>query len=170
VELISIARIVRPQGRHGEVIADLLTDFPERFAKLEFARLKRSNGELSVRKLERSWLHKGRVVLKFAGCDSIDHAEELRDALVMVTREELVKLPEETYFDFDLVGCEVLTIEGKVIGRVTDIQRFGAAPLLSVRNEAEREYLIPFTRNICVEIEIARKRIVIDPPEGLLEL
>ncbi len=169
-ELISVARIARPQGLRGEVIADLLTDFPDRFAELDVARVKRATGEISVLKLESFRLHKGRVVLKFAGYDSINQAEELRNAQVMVTRNQLVRLPEDTWYDFDLVDCEVLTSEGARIGRVAGVQNYGAAPLLVVRDDEKRELLIPLTFSICVEIDVARKRIVVNPPEGLLEL
>jgi 16S rRNA processing protein RimM len=169
-ELISVARIVRPQGRRGEVIADLLTDFPDRFAGLREIRFRRSSGETSIVKLESYWLHRGRVVLKIAGCDNIDQAEEFRDALVLVSRDQLVELPVDTYYDFDLIDCEVVTAGATRIGRISSVQRYGAAPLLVVEGDEKREHLIPFTLSICVEIDVARKRIVINPPEGLLEL
>jgi 16S rRNA processing protein RimM len=167
--LISIARIARPQGRHGEVVADLLTDFPERFAKLKSARVKLSNGQLTLRELEKSWLHKGRVVLKFVGCDSIEQAESLRDAQVMISRAQLVELPTGSYYDFDLVDCQVTTKDGQEVGRVTEVQSYGAAPLLVVQDGA-REYLIPLALSICEEIDTTHKRIIINPPEGLLDL
>jgi 16S rRNA processing protein RimM len=169
-ELISVARIVRPQGRRGEVIADLLTDFPDRFAGLGEITVRLSTGETSIRKLESSWLHKGRVVLKFGGYENITQAEELRDALVLVMRDQLVELPVDTYYDFDLVDCEVMTKDARPVGRVTGIQRYGAAPLLAVQDDEKREHLVPLTMSICVEIDVARKRIIVDPPEGLLEL
>jgi 16S rRNA processing protein RimM len=168
-DLIVIARIVRPQGRQGEVIADLLTDFPERFRKLEAVCALRPDGEIVDLKLEKSWLHKGRVVLKFAGCETINQAERLRDARLMINREQAVKLPEDSYYDFDLMGCEVTTNEGLRLGQVTEVQRYGAAPLLVVQGK-EREWLIPLAFEICREIDIAHKRILIDPPPGLLEL
>jgi 16S rRNA processing protein RimM len=167
--LISVARIARPQGIRGEVIADLLTDFPERFAKLDKAYVKRPSGELLILELENSRLHKGRVALKFAGYDSINAAEELRGASVMISRDQLVELPEDTYYDFDLIDCEVTTVDGERLGRVAQVQNFGAAPLLAVR-DGERELLIPLVLSICVEIDTAQKRIVLDPPEGLLDL
>lgn len=168
-DLISVARIARPQGNRGEVIADLLTDFPERFARRGKARVKRAGGELLVLELENSWLHKGRVVLKFAGYDDINRAEELRDARLVITRDQLVELPEDTYYDFDLIGCEVVTTDGQRLGRVAEVQRYGAAPLLVVR-DGEHELLIPLAVSICVEIDVAEKRIVVNPPEGLLDL
>lgn len=168
-DLISVARIARPQGLRGEVIADLLTDFPERFARLARVYVKRADGRLLLLDLENSRPHKGRVALKFAGCDSVSGAEELRDARVMVPRDQLVKLPEDTYYDFDLIGCEAISVEGQYLGRVEQVRNYGAAPLLVVRDGA-RELLIPLVLSICVEISIERKRIVVNPPEGLLDL
>ncbi len=168
-DLISVARIARPQGRSGEVIADLLTDFPERFAKLNRVYVKRADGRLLLLDLESSRPHKGRVTLKFAGCDSLSAAEELRDSRVMVRRDQLVELPEDTYYAFDLIGCEVAATCGQRLGRVEEVQNYGAAPLLVVQDGA-RELLIPLALSICVEIDTARKRIVVDPPEGLLDL
>src|SRR5262245_50109615 len=168
-DLISVARVVRPQGHRGEVIADLLTDFPERFASLDRAYVKRADGRLLLLDLESSRTHKGRIALKFAGCDSVDGAEELRDARVMVPRDQLIELPEDTYYDFDLIGCEVVGADGHQLGRVEEIQDYGAAPLLLVR-DGKREILIPLVLSICVEIDTERKRIVVNPPEGLLDL
>lgn len=168
-ELISIARIARPQGIRGEVIADLLTDFPERFASLGAAHIRTPTGESLILRLENSWLHKGRVVLKFAGYDTMNAAETLRDARVMITRDQLVELPKDTFFDFDLVDCEVTTTGGQPVGRVKTVQNYGAAPLLAVVGD-DREHLIPLASSICVEVDVAHKRIVIDPPEGLLDL
>ena len=168
-DLISVARIARPQGHRGEVIADLLTDFPERFARLGRVYVKRADGRLLLLDLENSRMHKGRVALKFAGCDTVSGAEELRDARVLISRDQLVELPEDTYYDFDLIGCEVVATEGRHLGRVEEVQHYGAAPLLVVRGGA-RELLIPFVLSICVEISIERKKIVVNPPEGLLDL
>lgn len=168
-DYICVARIARPQGIRGEVIADLLTDFPERFAKLGSARIKKPNGEWVMLRLESSRPHKGRMLLKFAGYDTMNAAEDLRDARVMITRDQLVKLPKDTFFDFDLIDCEVVASGGQAVGRVKSVQSFGAAPLLVVEG-GEREHLIPLASSICIEVDTANKRIVIDPPEGLLEL
>jgi len=168
-DLIGVARIARPQGHRGEVIADLLTDFPERFARLGRVYVKSADGRLLLLDLENSRLHKGRVALKFAGCDSISDAEELRDARVLVSRDQLVELPEDTYYDFDLIGCEAVATGGQHLGHVEEVQNYGAAPLLVVRGGA-REFLIPLVLSICVEIDTGRKRIVVNPPEGLLDL
>ncbi len=99
----------------------------------------------------------------------MDAAQNLRDARVMITRDQLVKLPEDNFYQFDLIDCDVVTTGGQSVGRVVNVQNFGAAPLLVVK-DGDREHLIPMTSGICPEIDIAQKRIVINPPEGLLEL
>ncbi|MDX2044422.1 MAG: ribosome maturation factor RimM [Acidobacteriota bacterium] len=168
-DLISVAHIARPQGIRGEVIADLLTDFPERFSKLNAVLVKKANGELATLQLQHSRPHKGRILLKFAGFDDMNSAESLRDARVLITADQLVKLPKDSYYEFDLADCEVETADGQIIGKVTGVQRFGAAPLLVVK-DGDREYLIPLASAICTEVNVAQKRIVVDPPEGLLDL
>lgn len=168
-DLISIAKIARPQGIRGEVIAEVLTDFPERFSALKKVWAVRPSGKIEELTIERSWMNKGRVVLKFAGFDDMTQAEALREVRLGITSSELQPLPPDTFYDFDLEGCTVVTTAGEAVGQVEGVERCGAAPLLKVRGDG-REHLIPLVLSICVEIDIANKRIVIAPPEGLLDL
>jgi 16S rRNA processing protein RimM len=168
-ELISIAVIARPHGVRGEVVADILTDFPERFEGLETVKVVRKGALVGELEIEDARFHKGRVMLKFVGYDTVEEAEKLRDARIVIGRAELTELPEDTYYEFDLVGCEVETVDGQHVGQVAAVSDFGAAPLLVVK-EGGREHLIPLTRDICTEVDTEAKRIRIAPPEGLLEL
>lgn len=168
-EWVSIARIARPQGVRGEVIAEILTDFPDRFAALDKVTVTRDGTVLGIFELENYWFHKGRIVLKFAHYDDANRAEELRDASVVIHHDELVELGENEYFVFDLEGCEVVTIEGEQIGKVVKVEDYGAAPLLVVK-EQDKEHLIPLTQDICPEVDTANKKIVVNLPEGLLDL
>lgn len=167
--LISIARIARPQGVRGEVIADILTDFPERFAALDEVTLRRDGQLIGPLTLEQHRFHKGRVLLKFAGYDDADRAEELRGASVVIDREDLVELDDDEYFVFDLEGCAVVTTDGQPLGVVAKVEDYGAAPLLVVRDQS-REILIPLTREICPDVNTKNKQIVVNPPDGLLDL
>lgn len=190
-ELIAIARIARPHGLRGEVVADILTDFPDRFAELASVCLRLPAGEVIERRLERSRLHQGRVVLKLAGVERIEETEPYRGATVLISYEQLIPLPPDSYYDFDLVDCQVVRRLGAagatlgdaetpeaaetpgtselIIGRVTGVEHFGAAPLLVVVTPEGREHLIPLAAAICVEVDVRRKRILVDPPEGLLD-
>ena len=121
-DLISIAPIARPQGLRGEAIADVLTDFPERFAKLKSAWAIAPDDEVRLVEIEKAWLHKGRVVLKIAGFDNMTQAEALRGVRIAISSHELKELPPDTYYDFDLTGCEVSTVDGESIGQVEGVE------------------------------------------------
>lgn len=167
-ELVAIAKIVKPRGLRGEVLADVLTDFPERFEGLETVRALFADGTRKDLKIEDLWFQKDRIVLRFAGFDSIDAAEELRNVELCIPESESVSLQEGEYFDWELEGCDVETLDGEPIGIVQNIMRTGGTEILVVEG-SDKEYLIPFAETICTEVDIAKKVIRVDPPEGLLE-
>ena len=167
MDLVAIARIVKPRGLKGEVVAELLTDFPERFDGLENVTAVRESGERAELKIEDHWFQKDRIVLKFAGFDTIESAETLRGVEICIPEDELVALADDEYYDWQLAGCSVETIDGKEIGTVRELMRTGGSELLVV--DGEKEFLIPFATVICVEVDIENKLVRIDPPDGLLE-
>lgn len=170
-EGIVIARIARPWGNRGEVTADVLTDFPERFDAVERVTLRRGALEREG-ELEGYRFHKGRVLLKFRGADSISDAEPLAGFDVVVREDELHALPEgeDIYYDFQLVGCGVETPEGEPVGEVKSVMRTGGGVILALRQPNGREALVPFVDDICVEVDVEARRIVAALPEGLLDL
>jgi 16S rRNA processing protein RimM len=166
---LAIARITRPRGNRGEVIADLCTDFPERFNLLRQVWLEFGDQHRERVLLEACWMQKGRPVLKFAGIDSISEAERLAGTWVEVESAEATPLPYGSYFDHDLVGCSVTTIDGRILGRVTDILRIAGNSQLVVE-DGQVELLIPAVEAFCKQVSIATKEILVDIPEGLIEL
>jgi 16S rRNA processing protein RimM len=169
---IAIARVVRPQGRKGEVLAEILTDFPSRFRDLHRAFLDVPGNHPQVVTVEDTWLHKGKVVLKLAGIGSIDDAETLRGRLVLVPEEEKVALSANQYYLWELKGCQVVVENGemrKPLGTVTEVERTGGVDLLRVVDDS-REVLVPFAEAICKVIDPESRLIVIDPPDDLLDL
>ena len=169
-ELVAVARAVRTRGLRGEVVAELLTDFPERFENLERLIAVAPSGERQVVMLEEHWFQSGRIVLKFAGYDSIEAAGALVGHEFAVPEAERVELPEDEFYDWELEGCAVETVEGESIGVVREVLKTGGVETLVVENDrTEREHLIPLAEEICVEINVERKLIRIDAPEGLLE-
>lgn len=167
-ELVAVAKITKSRGLRGELVADVLTDFPERFDDLQIVVGLFPNGERRELKIERFWFQKGRIILKFAGFDSIETAESLRGVEVCVRESEAIELDTDEFFDWELTGCEVETIEGEKIGVVKELMRTGGTEILVVAG-AEKEYLIPFAETICVEVDVENKLIRVDLPEGLLE-
>lgn len=169
-DLILVAHIVKTRGLRGEVVADLLTDFPDRFEHLKT--LIGISGDESRRSLqiEEQWFHGKRLVLKFAGFDSIDKAKELVGYDLAVPANERIELPKDSFYEWELVGCAVETIDGKQIGEVKEIMRTGGVEILTVVDATGADKLIPMASDIIVEIDKLKKLIRIDPPEGLLEL
>ncbi len=167
-ELVAVARIVKSRGLRGELVADVLTDFPERFEDLETVIALLPSGERRELKIENFWFQKGRIVFKFTGYDSIESAETLRNAEICVPESEAVELEEDEFFDWELEDCEVETVDGEKIGRVKELMRTGGTEILVVEG-AEKEYLIPFAETICTEVDVEKKLIKVDAPEGLLD-
>jgi 16S rRNA processing protein RimM len=166
---IAIARIARTRGNRGEVLADLYTDFPDRFDMLEEVWLEFGDGHRQQMALEDSWAHKGRRVLKFEGVNSISEAENYVGSWVMIPADQAVRLPEGTYFDHDLIGCSVQDTLGKQLGVVCEIIHIAGYCQLVVKG-ANQEFLVPAVESICKRIAIKEKRILVDPPEGLMDL
>lgn len=189
---VSLARIRRPQGRKGEVFAEILTDFPEKFA--ERPRVWLLSGDVShgadeasgaVRSSERDmvgpreaelgnhWAHKGGVVLHFRGVDSIDAAEALKGLIVAVPREERVRLGEDEVYIGDLIGCVLVDVTGAQAVRVGEIEKVdrtaGPVPLLVVRG-ARGEVLAPFAKSYLRKVDVEGKRVEMALPEGLVGL
>jgi len=167
-DLVAIAKVVRPRGLKGEVFADVLTDFPERFEGLENVIAVWPDAKRLQLKIEEHWFQNGRLVLKFAGYDSVEAAEVLRDGEICISEEQVVELEEGEFFDWQIVGCRVETIGGETIGVVRELQRTSGTENLLVDGK-DKDFLVPFAESICVEVDIEKKLIRIDPPEGLLE-
>lgn len=170
LELVLVARVAKPRGLKGEVACDLLTDFPDRFGRVEELIAVFPGGRRGRLALERHWLHGGRVILKLRGYDTPEAAAALAGCELAVPESEAVELEEGEFYDWQLEGCRVETIEGRDVGTVREVLHTGGeAPVLVIRDEAGRENLVPLALSICVEIDVDAKRILVDAPEGLLE-
>jgi 16S rRNA processing protein RimM len=164
--------VVKTQGRRGEVASEILSDVPDRFAvgmKL-LALPKQPDAGRRELELEELWPHKGLVVLKFAGVDSISEAETLVGCELQVPRSQRSELQAGWNYVSDLVGCTVLD-HGRAIGRIEDVQ-FGAgeAPLLMVRDSAARLLEVPFAEAYLEAVDVKQKQVRMKLPEGLLEV
>jgi len=165
--LVAIARVAKPRGLKGEMVAAILTDFPERFASVKTVTTVFADATTESFELEKHWFQSGRVILKFGGVDRVEDAERFRDADICINESEAVELESDEYFDWELEGCSIITIDGETIGSVKSVMRTGGTEILVV--QGEKEYLIPFAESICIEVDIDNKVIRVDLPEGLLE-
>ena len=168
-DLLFIARAVRTHGLKGEVVAELLTDFPERFDNVQELILISPTGERKHAELEDHWFQKDRVVLKLAGCDDVDSAKLFVGYDFAVEEADRVPLEEDEFYDWELEGCTVKAGD-KSIGKVQSVLRTGGAEILVISDDSGKEQLVPLAAEIVVKIDKAAKVILIDPPEGLLDL
>ncbi len=171
---ITVARLLKVQGRVGEILAELHTDFPERFEQRRV--LFGWNAERDERrelKLEDYWPHKGGMVFKFEGVDTIEEAEKLLRLEVQIPATERAELEEGAVYVSELLGCRVVETSqaARQIGTVVDVN-FGAgtAPLLIVNSDSGREFMIPFVEGFLKKLDVKGKRIEMQLPEGMLEL
>jgi 16S rRNA processing protein RimM len=183
-----LARIRRPQGRKGEVYAEILTDFPEKFAARRQlwlvaddsggASLSRgphtpANPDPLPMKLTSHWLHKGGIVLHFAGVDSISAAALLAGRIVAIPRSQRAALGQDEAYIGDLIGCELVDTASSApvrLGRIEEVDRTAGPVALLVVRGAQGEVLIPFARDYLVRIDLAAKRVEMALPEGLADL
>ena len=163
----SIARIVKRRGVLGEVVAELLTDFPERFSSLDEVRIFNDDKEY-WEKIEKHWFHKNRVILKFRGRDRPEDVEELIGGDVQISEDQRVSLPQDSYYHSDLIGCKVLE-SGEVLGGVTGVLETGAAGCNLVVTKADgEEFMVPLVRKLVLEVDVEKKVIQVDLPAGLV--
>jgi 16S rRNA processing protein RimM len=170
-EFITLARVVKTQGRRGEVGAEMHSDVPGRFATgMKLFALPKSQDSRRELEVEDLWPHKGLLVLKFRGVDSMSDAELLVGSELQVPGSERADLEPGWNYVSDLIGCMVLD-QGREIGRVEDVQ-FGAgeAPLLVVANRAGKTFEVPFAETYLEGADIAQRQVRMNLPEGMLEI
>jgi 16S rRNA processing protein RimM len=171
-EFVLLAHLIRTQGRHGELIADILTDFPERFAERRHVWLlpPAAKGVPREAEIERHWLHKGRVVLKFVGIDSISDATPFARWQVAIPHEERAPLADDAVYVADLIGCHVIDETGGAddLGPVLDVER-GAGDALDmlVLKSGEDELLLPFAKAYLVSLDLDARELRMRLPAGL---
>lgn len=168
-EFVSVARITKTQGNRGEVAAEILTDFPERFQSLKEVTLEKEGQAVLNLRLDSHWFHKHRVVLKFEGIDGITPAEKLVGYEVRIAKSELMQLDPGMYYQHDLVGCQVEGCNGSTYGKVVEVLGGPGNYLLRVAREAG-SFLVPFAASYFVKIDVQSKLLICDLPEGLEDL
>ena len=189
---VQVARIIRPRGNKGEVLAELFTDFPARLSSRLQIFLRQAQSEPRAIGLQNFWVdrnHPEHGIFHFEGCSSIDAAEKFRGLEVLIPIADRVKLPAGRYFVSDLIGCSVFenpVAEAKLsspacameeaprlVGTVQDVyfpgEGIAGTPLLQVQTAAG-ELLVPLAEDICRSIDVAARRIDVTLPEGLNDL
>ena len=164
---LSIGEVVAPFGLLGECKARIDTDFPERFSRLKQVCLRDARGNARLMNILGARLHKTQILLKFEGVTTIDIAETLRNHVVQVRARDAVRLPRDEFYIHDLVGCEVVTRSGRVLGAITNVLRSGANDVYAI-GTGKDEILLPAIKDVVREVDLTRRRIIVTPTPGLL--
>jgi 16S rRNA processing protein RimM len=168
--LVVIGEIARPHGLHGEMRVTPLTDHPERFEEVtECVLWDRARDMRERRRITAARRQGGAVLVSVAGCETVEAAGALVGRLVALPVDEALPLAPGRFYPWQLEGCRVLTEDGRDVGHVTRIEQ-SAAQDLWVVSDGGRERLIPAVAEIVVEVDLAGGRVVIRPPDGLLDL
>jgi 16S rRNA processing protein RimM len=166
-----VGRVGRPHGLRGEVTVEVRTDDPDRRFAVGSS-LATDPAERGPVTVAGSRWHSGRLLVRFAGVEDRNAAEELRDTLLAIDSDELEQLEDpQAFYDHDLIGLQVVTAAGEPVGAVSDVLHHGQ-DLLVIEGTGPRsgaEILVPFVAAIVPEVDVAARRIVIDPPPGLLD-
>ncbi len=162
--LLEIGQIVNTHGLRGDVKVMPWCDDPEIFHELAYVLIDGEEYEI-----QKSSLHKNAVLLKLKGIDHINDAENYRNKVLTIPREELGELPEGTYYICDLLGCSVETVDGRLLGKICDIIKTGSNDVYVVEDITKKQVLIPVIDEVIKSVSIDEKRIVIEPLKGLID-
>jgi 16S rRNA processing protein RimM len=165
---LEVGKITGVHGLKGSFKVIPLTDDPERFKALKYVYVE-NNGVMERHNIEETRLARKHVIVKFRGIDNVSDAENFRDKYILVDRENAVRLPENSFFICDIIGCDVYDETKSLLGKVTDVLHTGSNDVYVVKNAAGREYLVPALKSVVKNVSIAEKRIDVIIPEGLIE-
>jgi len=167
---LEIGKIVNTHGVKGEIKAIPLTDNPRRFFALKWAYIGTEDDNLRKYSFEKVKLHKNVVIIKFKEISSMTEAEQLKDNFIKVDRENAVKLPEDTFFICDIIGCEVLDEDtGNKLGIVSEVLQTGSNDVYVVKSHNTKEILIPALKTVVKKVSIEERKIWVKLPLGLLD-
>ena len=162
LEFITIGRILAPWGVKGKLKVKIETDFPQRFAS--GAKVYISQQPMTIDSAE--W-HSGKLIIKLSAIDSIEEAQKLRGKTVEIPHSQVQPLPEGQYYHFQLIGLEVRTTQGELLGKITEILTTESNDIYVVRN-AKGEILIPAIEDVVKSVDLEQGHVVIEPIKGLL--
>lgn len=164
-----VGRVARPHGIRGQMVVNLETDFPhERFRPGQELFVNRS-GRIEAVVVAAVRFQGGRPVIALSGVDSVETAATFAGVELRIPPDQLLALPDGVFYRHDLVGCAVETMDGRRLGEVREVEGDAGGSRLVVTGE-RGELLIPLAAEICTTIDQRRKRIIVAPPDGLLEL
>jgi len=165
MDLLEVGKIINTHGLRGEVKIVTWTDSPEVFEELKFV-IAKTRGQETRLDIKNVKYQKNNIIVAFSQLTAIEEAEKLKNAVLLVPREELGELPEGVYYIADLVGCEVFDKNGK-IGDLVDVFSTGSNDVYDIKRDGKKNLLVPIIDGVLQSVEIEDKKIIIEIPKGL---
>lgn len=165
---LEIGQIVNTFGIKGQVKVVPFTDDITRFDELKEIYVEKKN-ELKLFQIEQVNYKKNMVILKLKGIETVEEAEKLRNCYLKIDRKDAKKLPKDTYFIVDLLGLDVYTDEGKLLGKVDDIYNAGSSDIYVVKDELGKQILLPAIKDVLKEVDLENKKIIVHLIKGLVD-
>jgi len=169
-EYLNVGKIVNTHGIRGEVRVISQTDFAlERYQPGKTLVLFRENQAPLTLTIDTYRRHKNFDLLSFEGYPSINQVESFRDGILKVAKEDRLELAENEFYYYEIIGAEVVTEEGKVIGKVKEILSPGANDVWVVQRKGKKDALLPYIDSVIKEVDVTAQKIIVEIPEGLLD-
>lgn len=168
VEYLQVGKIVNTHGVKGEMKLIPLTDDPRRFDELKWAYIEKDGQLIKHSILDVKYI-KGSVMIKFSDIESLSEAEQYKECFVLVDRENAVKLPEDSFFICDIVGCSIFDENGILLGELTKVLQTGSNDVYVVKDKSGKEILIPALKSVVRKVSVDQRRIDVIIPKGLLD-
>lgn len=165
---LEIGQIVNTFGIKGQVKIVPFTDDITRFDELKEIYVEKKN-ELKLFQIEQVNYKKNMVILKLKGIETVEEAEKLRNCYLKIDRKDAKKLPKDTYFIIDLLGLDVYTDEGKLLGKVDDIYNTGSSDIYVVKDELGKQILLPAIKDVLKEVDLENQKIIVHLIKGLVD-
>jgi 16S rRNA processing protein RimM len=166
--LITVAKVLKPHGIRGEVVLESWSDVEGRLEKSDGFLVVNQGNVVREVKVQSRRFFKGRHVMKFCEVSNLTEAEVLRGSLLAIPEDSLGMLPDDRYFIHRLIGMQVKLRDGRLVGKIVNVMKTAGVDILEVGEKGA--ILIPFASDICVEVNPDQNQVIIDPPEGLLQL
>ncbi len=163
-----VGRVAKPHGVHGDVMVEIITDFPDRLADGVQFGFGGEDGPEEFFEVHRVRAHKGRWLLSVTGVRDRDTVEEWRGRYLYLPEQGRDDLPEGYYYEHELVGLQCRSVTGEPMGEVVGLDRGAGQDRLVIRR-AGRDYLVPYVPEIVAEVDLERGVVVVDAPPGLLD-
>lgn len=169
MDRLEVGKIVNTHGLKGEVKIVTWTDYPEVFEDLEYVFAKKKTEEIKLN-LKNIKYQKNNIIVKFSEINSIEEAEPFKNCVLTAERDMLGELPEGVYYIADLIGCEVYSDEGEILGEISDVFNTGANDIYAVSLPQRKDMLIPVTDDTVKSVDIENKKVIVHLIEGLEDL